>query len=260
MAKKNKDEVYDVDKGEKGGSKIATILLTLLIIIVWLAIFALLIKFDVGGFGSNVLSPLLKDVPIINKILPDTEEEEEEDATSGTTGKKAKYTNLDEANARIAELESMLDSLSNNKDYDSSYVAELEAENERLKVFEENQLEYEELKKQFDNEVVFAENAPSYEEYIKYYEAMDPENAAEIYRQVVEQQQGQQKALELAERYSNMEPEKAAAILEGMTGDLDLVSQILMNMKTKQAALIIQEMNTDQAAKVTKKMSLMSGE
>ena len=27
-------------------------------------------KMDVGGFGSNVLTPILKDVPVINKILP----------------------------------------------------------------------------------------------------------------------------------------------------------------------------------------------
>ena len=35
-----------------------------------MAILCLLIKLDVGGFGSGVLAPVLKDVPVINKILP----------------------------------------------------------------------------------------------------------------------------------------------------------------------------------------------
>lgn len=41
----------------------------------WLIIMALLVKLDVGGFGSTVLAPILKDVPYINRILPDTKTE-----------------------------------------------------------------------------------------------------------------------------------------------------------------------------------------
>ena len=35
------------------------------------SILCLLIKLDVGGFGSGVLAPAFKDVPVINKILPE---------------------------------------------------------------------------------------------------------------------------------------------------------------------------------------------
>ena len=56
---------------ESGGSKVAVFFVSLLIIVVWFAIIALLIKWDVGGFGSGVLAPILKDVPYVNKILPD---------------------------------------------------------------------------------------------------------------------------------------------------------------------------------------------
>ena len=52
---------------------------TLIIILIWLAIIVLLIKCDVGGFGSSVLAPVLKDVPYVNKILPDSALDQQDD-------------------------------------------------------------------------------------------------------------------------------------------------------------------------------------
>jgi len=72
---RNKNREQNEEK-ESLGSRLLTTLFAILIIIVWLAIFALLIKFDVGGFGSTVLRPLLRDVPIINKILPEVSDEQ----------------------------------------------------------------------------------------------------------------------------------------------------------------------------------------
>ena len=55
---------------EQGGSNIPIFLTTVAIVGIWLLILCVLIKLDVGGFGSGVLKPLLKDVPVVNKILP----------------------------------------------------------------------------------------------------------------------------------------------------------------------------------------------
>ena len=52
------------------GSSVSVVMVTLFIIIIWLGILGLLIKMDVGGFGSNVLTPIFKDIPVINMILP----------------------------------------------------------------------------------------------------------------------------------------------------------------------------------------------
>ncbi len=72
--KKNEKEVTTgqnpEEEEEKAGSKLVLALVTVLIIAIWLGIIAILIKTDVGGFGSSVLYPALKDVPYINKILP----------------------------------------------------------------------------------------------------------------------------------------------------------------------------------------------
>lgn len=243
------------DSEEKEGilSKIVTLLIILIILAIWIAIFALLIKFDVGEFGSTVLRPLLKDVPVVQKILPDVSDEqvaEENDLP---------YRNLTEAMVRITELEKELKTLRGQSSGNAGYLAQLEAEVKRLKTFEENQLQFETEKNNFDKEVVFNRKAPDIEEYKKFYEGIAPDNAAEIYRQVIEQQQLEEKLTEQAEMYKNMEPAKAARILEGMTGDLDLVSKILLHMKTKESGAILAEMNPNMAAKITKKISLIQG-
>jgi flagellar motility protein MotE (MotC chaperone) len=83
---------------------------------------------------------------------------------------------------------------------------------------------------------------------------MDPDNAAEIYSEVAERVQTSAKVTEWAEAFAKMDAENAAAILEEMTGDTDLVAKILMSMTSKQRAAILAEMDTVFAAKMTKIM------
>ena len=101
---------HDAEYEEEGGSRLAVFLVTTVIIVIWLAILALLVKMDVGGFGSTVLKPLLKDVPYINKILPDTVSEGEQSTELST---ESPYSTLDEAVSRIKELEIELQNAKN---------------------------------------------------------------------------------------------------------------------------------------------------
>ena len=71
MAKKDKDKEKELSNDESTGGKIVTVLIVCAIIIIWLAVFGVLIKLDVGNFGSEVLYPALKDVPVVNWILPE---------------------------------------------------------------------------------------------------------------------------------------------------------------------------------------------
>ena len=248
---KKKDKKKKSEEKEGIFSRILTIIIVLFIVAIWLAIFALLIKYDVGGFGSTVLRPMLKDIPGINQILPDIPDEQAAEENNYP------YKNLPEAMDRISELEAELAAANGTKKGNANYLAQLEAEVARLKTFEENQLQFQKEKDKFDKEVVFNDKAPDPEEYKKYYESIDPDNSAEIYRQVVEQQDTEKKLVEQAEMYKNMKPEEAAAILNGMGGDLDLVANILLHMKTKDAGAILAKMDTNMAAKITKKISIM---
>ena len=115
----------------------------------------------------------------------------------------------------------------------------------------------EELRKQVQmmmsayTDVVYTDNAPDISEYKSWYESIDSENAAKLYEQVVKDLQYSQQVKDWAETYSKMDAKNAAAILEEMTGDTDLVSDILLCMTSKQRAAILAEMDPVYAAKLT---------
>ena len=52
LAKMQNGIEEEEDTGERLGGKIVLFIVTLLIIAIWLGIFAILVKSDVGGFGS----------------------------------------------------------------------------------------------------------------------------------------------------------------------------------------------------------------
>ena len=233
MAKKKDVNVDELDEDSGKSGKLISVLVAILIIIIWLVIFALLIKMNVGGVGS-MLRPYLKNVPVISKILPDPTDEEIKEETGN------QYKNLSEAIDRIKELEAELKQYTDSDNASSETIAELQAEIARLKVFEDNAQYYQELKDKFDREVVYTDNAPDISNYKTWYESIDAENAAKLYEQVI-------KDLE----YSKMDAANAAAILEEMTGDTNLVSDILLSMTSKQRAAILAEMDPVYAAKLT---------
>ena len=63
----------DLEDDEETGSG-SVFLVTFVIVLIWVAILCLIVKLDFGGFGSNVLTPILKDVPVLNLILPSSSE------------------------------------------------------------------------------------------------------------------------------------------------------------------------------------------
>ena len=244
-----KQQELNDDTEESGGSKAALVFVTLIIIVIWLAILALLIKMDVGGFGSTVLAPVLKDVPYINRILPDTD-----DGELGTEDTEYPYQTLDEAVAYIKELELELQAAQEGSSENSAYVAQLESEVAKLQQYEQNAADFENEKAQFYEEVVFNDKAPDISEYQKYYESIDPANAEELYKEVVEQEQTDQALDDYVSTYSQMKPKEAAAIFDTMTDNLELVAKILNKMDRQSAANILGKMDSQTAAKVTELM------
>ena len=252
LAKKEakKNGPTDEFEEESGGGKAAVLFVTLMIIVIWLAILAVLIHFDVGGFGSTVMQPILKDVPYVNKILPKTEEEE----TKTKEDSKYPYKTVDEAVAYIKELEKELADAKESNSENDAYVADLEAQAAQWKEYKENEQKFEEEKAKFYKEVVFSDQAPDINEYKKYYESIDPQNAENLYKQVVEQQEKDDDMSDYVKAYSQMKPKQAAAIFDTMTDNLELVAKILSAMKADARGDILGNMKTDTAAKVTKLM------
>ena len=236
---------------EQGGSNIPIFLTTVAIVGIWLLILCVLIKLDVGGFGSSVLTPIFKDVPVVNKILPSEtplgQEGEEEDEYAG-------YTNLKEAVEQIKLLELQLEQ----EDLKSSTLedenAKLKEEITRLMTFEASQVEFERIKTEFYEEVIYAEKGPGADEYQKFYESMDPATAEFLYKQVVAEAEESKEIQDYALAYSEMKPKQAAAIFEAMDNNLDLAARILKEMTAEDRGKILGVMDAGIAAKLTKIM------
>ena len=248
--KKKQKNADDLDGEEETvGGKILVFFVTIIIILIWLAIFAMLIKLDVGGFGSGVLAPVIKDVPYLNKILPDSAVEED-----STEDSQYAYTNLDDAINRIKELEIELADAQNSANSDADYIAELEEKAKELDTYKQNEAAFEQEKEKWYEDVVFSDDAPDISNYKEYYESIDAANAEVLYKQVVEQTLTDEQMDDYVKTYSNMKPKEAAAIFDTMTDNLQLVADILSNLDTQSRADILGKMNSDTAAKVTEIM------
>lgn len=239
----------EIEDDEEGGG-VSSFLVTTIIVIVWIAILCLLIKLDVGGFGSDILTPLLKDVPVINKILPDSNVTEVSD--SQTYGG---YTSLKDAVDYITQLELEIENLQKMNTTQEETLEKLTAEVDRLREFEQMQTEFQRIKEQFYEEIIYSDEGPGAEEYKKFYEAIDPATAEALYKQVVRQLEEDKEIKEFAAAYASMKPKQAAGIFESMTDNLDLVARILEVMDTDTRGKILGVMDSSVAAKITKIMN-----
>ncbi len=236
---------------DDGGSEspVSTVLVTMIIVVIWLLILALLIKLDVGGFASSVLTPILKDVPVVQMILPsnDTTQSNDPDSYGG-------FTNLKDAVAEIERLETELAKAEATIATNSSDISTLKSEVERLETFESSQVEFQRIKSQFYEEVIYADKGPGAEAYQVYYESIDPTTAEYLYKQVVQQLEEDELVTDYARAYSEMKPKEAAGIFEQMTNDLDLAASILGVMSAEDRGAILGAMDAEIASKITKIM------
>ena len=249
-AKEIASQEAELMEEEESGSG-SVFLVTFIIVLVWIAILCLIVKLDFGGFGSNILTPILKDVPVLNMILPSNKEVVVQEGESEVYGG---YDNLRDAVDYIKELELELERAQSAQTDSSDEVSQLKAEVERLKTFEDSQVDFQKLKTEFYEEVIYADKGPGIEEYRKYYEEMDPAPAEYLYKQVVTQMEESQEILDYAKAYSEMKPKEAAAIFEEMTDNLNLAARILGVMEADERGKILGVMDSEIAARITKIM------
>jgi len=236
----------------------ATVVITFFIVLLWLALMLALIKLNVGNFGSDILAPLIGDVPVINAILPsEPKDDVAVDAImpdySGEGTTSGGIQTIDEANAYIKRLENALqEEMEQNSSY-ASTIERLETEVARLEPFEEQQKEFYEERASFYNSIVYNENAPDPEEYAKYFEQIDPDTAAEIYEKI-KRNEGEDSAIKaFATTYSGMKAKQAAAIFDEMVNEnqIELVAKILAQMSVENRGDILAQMKEPNAAKLT---------
>jgi len=240
-------------KDEDKGGKLGTFLIVLIFLLIWITILALLVKLDVGGLGTT-LRPYLKDVPVVNLMLPGVSDEQLQ------WEENYPYKNMDEAVTEVDLLRKQVEQLTKeNSDY-ALEIAKLKTENTRLKTFEDDLKAFEERVERFEQYVVFNDKAPDVSEYKAFYESINPENAERLYSLVVELMQYDEGIVKQAELFANMKPGQAAAALEEMTADIEYITKILLAMKKDNATEIMNKMDALYVAKIMQRMDDLNNE
>ena len=238
--------------GEGDGNTMVTVLATLFIVVLWLAVIGVVIKMDIGGFGSSVMTPILKDVPVLNMILPGKTAGSTDPGTS--EGGYGGYSSIEEAVEAIRRLELEIDRIQTASNAKDSDMEKMKSEIERLREFEEKQVEFQRIMTEFYEEVVYSEKGPGAEEYRKFYEGMNPAVAEYLYKQVIVQEQEDKKFQAFAQTFAEMKPKEAAAAFEKMTDNLDRVARILNALGVEERAKILDAMDKELVARLAKMM------
>ena len=150
MAKKDRDITPEVEGEENEGiiSKIISILIWLFIIVILMSIIIIFIKLDIGKIGTQVLRPVLKNVPVVNLVLPEVPD----DVIADEEGYE--YDNLTDAVEKIKELQQKIDNLEKTNVENDKTIQDMTQEVARLKVFEEASEEFNKRVLEFDTNVV----------------------------------------------------------------------------------------------------------
>lgn len=198
-----------------------------------------IILVGVGFIFRTSLIHLIKDVPLVNKLISYKQENEE------GLSKEALLNQYEIQKQELLMLQEKIDSLEEvNKD--------LEARNATLKEYESNYEAFLEQKAAWDQSI--AESNP--ELFMQQFEQIYPETAAELYQTLKGQDIYAKEQKSLAKAVGDMEEDQAARALEVLlTTDDQLVRMIMQEMKDDKKSLVLSSMTSDAAAKVIKLIS-----
>ena len=209
-----------------------------------IAIFIILLKFDVASLGTEIIGPKIQSIPGASLILPEMPAEviAEENQTLS-------YDNEEQIIEMLKVTENMLKEKELEAEKLIEQISLLQAENERLKVFEQYYMDYEAQKAEFDNMIV-SETDPTL--FAKWYEEMNPDTAAKIYESLQSTVEATDELDQLVATYGEMKADQAAGILSEMsTTRIGMVANIIKHLEVDKAAAILGAMDTKLASRIT---------
>lgn len=237
-------EKVDVKK-KKGKGGFAALMIILILVVGFIA----LVKLDVFGLGSNILGPSLREVPVLNLILP---AEAEEIIAPEVIEINYQFETVEEAIEVIKERDKTLKEMTEQAEINSEAYDALVLENQRLKVFEAEQVKFQANKDTFDSLV--AEQADP-TAYMALVETAYPENALAIYSELVKDKVFSEEVMANAQMYASMKPADAAAIMEiTHLSDMEMVSEILLSIDSTKAGAILAAMDPTIADRISRYM------
>jgi flagellar basal body-associated protein FliL len=131
----------DIENIKKKGGLVKILLIVLVALLILMGVMIALLKFDVFGLGTKVIGPNIVGIPGASLILPEMPVEEE--IVDGE--ENLSYQSLEEAGEILKVTENLLKEKEEEAEKLIEQINQLEKENERLKVFETNFVEFEEI-------------------------------------------------------------------------------------------------------------------
>lgn len=232
------------EKGEHKRVNVGLISFALAFLII--GVFIALVKLDVAGLGTRILGPSLKNVPVINMILPKMPEASEESTSNYN------FASIDEAIERLKATEILLKEKEKEAEKLNETIKQNKTEIDRLKIFETSQLQFAKDKEEFDRLV--AEQADK-EAYMKYVEETYPDAALKIYGELIKEKAINDEVEKIAKMFQEMKPKNAAAILEEtIAKDIDMAAEVLFKLDSAQSGAILAAMDPIIADKISRYM------
>lgn len=213
-----------------------------IILLAMIALMVVFIKLDIGKVSSKYIGPKIENIPIINKLLPKSNEEE------GLYDNYSKKQLIDIISGSEIEVELARLEIEENL----NRISDLEKKVKDLEVFEDEYLKFKEEKQVFDENVANMEK----DEFVRFYQQIYPETAEAVYAQIVQVQQMTKEQRKYSSLISEMDETSAAKVLENLfQTDMDIILSILSNMDTESASAILAEMDSQIASIVVKQLS-----
>ncbi len=225
-------------KGGKGKKIIGLFIKFIILLAILFGISFFLVSNGIFGLDNSPLKDVLMNVPYVNQFLSSGEVEQ------GKTREELLIENDDYEN-KIQLLEDQLQtSLTKNED--------LQLEIERLSQLESDYLNFREEKDAFDLEVASGEKV----NYANYYSSIYPENADDIYRQIISDIETDEEVKRYISRFEALDSGSSAAILEELVfTDLDLVVNIIDGMAVDKSAEVLEKMDSTNASTILKRLT-----
>lgn len=207
LAKKKREMQEEIDelKGNTVKGEIVCALVFLMMIGLSTGTFAGMVKMNIGGVASEVLAPVIADVPVLRNILP----VEMQKKTASELAAEQKQQEAEAQAEQAAEEEAA-----------EEEAAEAEAAAEEAEAQAEQAAEVEATAAEAE---AAAEEAKALQDYVDTYLAMKPKDAAKVFDSMMPDQE-----------------DSVVRILENITSDQR--AAILSKMSTANAAILTEKM------------------
>jgi len=240
--KRNKSRSAEPKRGGKGRIILLAVGLPILLII---CAFLAVLMMNPAGLRDKYLADRIANVPVLNRFLPDdTGETDGEEIAPPVKSSAELLAEIDALTTQLEQKDSQLASL---RESVESYRIALISQSELARQMSE----FNALKNEFNRDNALKDTKL----YQKYFEQINPETAADLYREAVGINQSDKEVKDYLNKIKGMDTKKIAKAMEDMINtNMELIIKVLKAFDVDTASEIMNEMSATNAAAVMRQM------